>query len=58
MVQQTTAIEETTTAETTTIEDNLSEKTTVLEENELGWFTGFEDTTALEDNKSLTFFSL
>ena len=44
-------------AETTTIEDKLSEKTTVLEEIELDLFTGFEDTTALEDKKSLTVFS-
>ena len=50
-------IAETTIAETTTIEDKLSEKTTVLEEIELGLFTGFEDTTALEDKKSLTVFS-
>ena len=50
-VQQTTAI-----AETTTAEDKLSEKPTVLEEIELGLFTGFEDTTALEDKKSLTVF--
>ena len=35
----------------------MSEKTTVLEEIELGLFTGFEDTTALEDKKSLTVFS-
>ena len=41
----------------TTIEDRLSEKTTVLEEIELDLFTGFEDTTALEDKKSLTVFS-
>ena len=41
----------------TTIEDKLSEKTTILEEIELGLFTGFEDTTALEDKKSLTVFS-
>ena len=45
-------------AETTTIEDKLSEKTTVLEEIELGLFTGFEDTTALKDKKSLTVFPL
>ena len=57
VIQQTTAIAETTIAETTTIEDKLSEKTTVLEEIELGLFTGFEDTTALEDKKSLTVFS-
>ena len=57
-IQQTTAIAETTIAETTTIEDKLSEKTTVLEEIELGLFTGFEDTTALEDKKSLTVFPL
>ena len=56
-IQQTTAIAATTIAETTTIEDKLSEKTTVLEEIELGLFTGFEDTTALEDKKSLTVFS-
>ena len=56
-VQQTTAIAETTIAETTTIEDKLSEKTTILEEIELGLFTDFEDTTALEDKKSLTVFS-
>ena len=30
--------------------------TTVLEEIELGLITGFEDTTALEDKKSLTVF--
>ena len=30
---------------------------TVLEENKLVLFTGFEDTTALEDKKSLTVFS-
>ena len=58
IVQQTTAIAETTKAETTTIEDKLSEKLTVLEEIELGLFTGFEDTTALEDKKSLTVFPL
>ena len=57
VVQRTTAIAATTIAETTTIEDKLSEKTTVLEEIELGLFTGFEDTTALEDKKSLTVFS-
>ena len=51
-LQQTTAITE------TTIEDKLSEKTTVLEEIELGLFTGFEDTTALKDKKSLTVFPL
>ena len=39
------------------MEDKLSEKTTVLEEIELGLFTGFEDTTTLEDKKSLTVFS-
>ena len=43
--------------ETTTIEDKLSKKTTVLEEIELNLFTGFEDTTALENIKSLTVFS-
>ena len=52
-----TTIAETTIAETTTIEDKLSEKTTVLEEIELRLFNGFEDTTALEDKKSLTVFS-
>ena len=52
-VQQSTAVAETTIAETTTIEDKLSDKTTVLEEIELSLFTGFEDTTALEDKKSL-----
>ena len=57
-LQQTIAIAETTIAETTTIEDKLSEKTTVLEEIELDLFTGFEDTTALEDKKSLTVFPL
>ena len=41
----------------TTIEDKLSKKTTVLEEIELVLFTCFEDTTALEDKKSLTVFS-
>ena len=41
----------------TTLKDKLSEKTTILEEIELGLFTGFEDTTALEDKKSLTVFS-
>ena len=56
-IQHPTAIAETTIAELTTIEDKLSEKTTVLEEIELGLFTGFEDTTALEDKKSLTVFS-
>ena len=56
-IQQTTAIAETTVAEKTTIKDKLSEKTTVLEEIELGLFTGFEDTPALEDKKSLTVFS-
>ena len=55
--QQTTTIAETAIAETTTIEDKLSGKTTVLEEIELGLFTGFEDTTALEDKKSLAVFS-
>ena len=44
-------------SKTTTLEDKLSEKTIVLEEFELGLFTGFEDTTALEDKKSLTGFS-
>ena len=38
-------------------EDKLSKKTTVLEEIELDLFIGFEDTTALEDKKSLTVFS-
>ena len=47
----------TTIAETTTIEDKLFEKNTVLEEIELGLFTGFEDTTTLEDKKSMTVFS-
>ena len=32
-------------------------KKTVLEENKLVLFTGFEDTTALEDKKGLTVFS-
>ena len=41
----------------TTIEDKLSVKTTVLEAIELDLFTGFEDTTTLEDKKSLTVFS-
>ena len=45
-------------AETTTVEDKLSEKTNVLEEIELGLFSGFEDTAALEDKKSLTVFPL
>ena len=57
IVQQTTAIAETTIAETTTIEHKISEKPTILEEIELGLFTGFEDTTTLEDKKSLTVFS-
>ena len=56
LVQHPTAIAETTIAETTTIEDK-SEKTTVLEEIELDLFTAFENTTALEDKKSLTIFS-
>ena len=57
VVQQTTAIAETTIAETTiaettiaettSLQDKLSEKTTILEEIELGIFTGFEDATAL-----------
>ena len=42
----------------TILEDKLSEKTTVLEAIELGLFTGFEDTTALKDKKSLTVFPL
>ena len=42
--------------ETTTIEEKLSEKTTDLDEIELGLFTDFEDTTALEDKQSLTVF--
>ena len=33
------------------------QKTTVLEENKLVLFSGFEDTTALEDKKGLTVFS-
>ena len=37
--------------------DKLSEKTTVLEEIELDLFTGFEDTTALEDQKESDRFS-
>ena len=57
IIQHPTAIAETTIAETTTIEDKLSEKTTVLEEIKLDLFTGFEDTTALEDKKCLTVFS-
>ena len=44
-------------AEATTIEDKLSKKSTVLEEIELGLFTGFEDTTALEDQKESDSFS-
>ena len=56
-IQHPTAVAATTKAETTTIEDKLSGKTTVLEEIELGLFTGFEDTTAFEDKKSLTVFS-
>ena len=39
------------------IEDKLSEKTAALGEIELGLFTGFDDTTALEDKKGLTVFS-
>ena len=39
---------------TTILADKLSEKTTVLEENELILFTGFEDTTDLEDKNGLT----
>ena len=57
-LQQTTTIAETTIAETTTIEDKLSGKTTVLEYIELGLFTGFTDTTALEDKNSLTVFPI
>ena len=57
-VQHPTAIAETTIAETTPIKDKLSGKTTVLEEIELGLFTDFEDTTALEDKKGLTVFPL
>ena len=57
-IQHLTAIAETTIAETTTVEDKLSEKTSLLKEIELGLFTGFEDTTALEDKKSLTVFPL
>ena len=57
LIQQTTAIAETTIAETTTIKDKFFEKKTVLEENELGLFTGFEDTIASEDKKGLTVFS-
>ena len=55
-IQHTNAIAETTKAETTTIEEKLSEKTTDLDEIELGLFTDFEDTTALEDKQSLTVF--
>ena len=51
-IRHPTAIAETTIAETTTIEDKLSEKMTVLEEIELGLFTGFRDTAALENKKS------
>ena len=36
----------------------IIQKMTVLEEIELCKFTGFEDTTALEDKKSLTVFPL
>ena len=50
-------IAETIIAVTTTIEDNLSHKTNVLYEIELGLITIFEDTTALEDKRSLTVFS-
>ena len=57
LVQHPTAIAETTIAETTNIEDKLSEKMTVLEGIKLNVFTGFEDTTALEDKKILTFLS-
>ena len=53
LVQQTIAIAATTIAETT-IEDKLPEKMTFLEEIELSLITGFEETTALEDKKSLT----
>ena len=62
-IQHPTAIEETTIAETIQIirtihpETNYPKKTTVLEEIELDLFTGFEDTTALEDKKSRTVFS-
>ena len=56
-LQRPTAIAATTTAETTTIEDKLFEKMIVLEEIEPSLFTGFEDTTTLEDKKSLTVFS-
>ena len=55
-VQKTTARAETTISETTTIEEKLSEKTTDLDEIELGLFTDFEDTTALEDKQSLNVF--
>ena len=43
---------------TTGLADKLSEKTTFLKENQLVLFTGFEDTTALEDKKGLTVFPL
>ena len=38
--------------------ENEKKTTTVLEEIELDLFTGFEDTTALDDKKSLTVFPL
>ena len=56
LLLQTIAIAETTIAETTAIEDKFLEKATILEEIELGLFTGFGDTTVLEDKKSLTVF--
>ena len=40
------------------IEDQLFEQTIVLEEIEPGLFTSFEDTTAIQDKKSLTVFLL
>ena len=56
-IQSTTGLADMGLAETTVLAEKISEKTTVLEENKLVLFTGFEDTTALEDKKGLTVFS-
>ena len=55
--KQNTGSADTVLADTTGSADQMSKKATILEENLLAVFTGFEDTTALEDKKDLTVFS-
>ena len=51
-------IRETVLAETSGFADKLSGKMPILEEKWLVLFTGFEDTTALEDKKGVTVYPI